>query len=164
MNECLYLCYQKEGIMMKGRFIPIVTVLGLFIVSTVNAKELKTHKIAVPQFNGSNVAFSAKSTSRNTTVTISGPNGFQAQKFSETGIPSIDLYKGGKLVDGSYNYEITTAVGKMVLIEDTMNNGRGEDNNHYARKGVTQTGHFRVVNGAIKRYENIKEPTAQNNF
>jgi hypothetical protein len=164
MNECLYLCYQKEGIMMKARFIPIVAVLGLFIVSTVNAKEPKTHKIAVPQFNGTSVAFSAKNISRNTTVRISGPNGYHAREFSEVGMPSIDLYKtGNKLADGLYNYEITTAVGKMVLIEDTMNNGRG-DNSHYARKGVTQTGHFRVVNGAIKRYKNIKEPTAQNNF
>ncbi len=148
---------------MKGRLISIVAVIGLFIVSTVNAKEVKTHKIS-PQFNGSSIAFSSKSTSRNTTVTISGPDGFQARKFSENGIPSIDLYKSGKLVDGLYNYEITTATGKLVFIKDTINNGRGENDSHYARKGVTQTGHFRVVNGQIKRYKNIKEPTIQSNY
>ncbi|NQZ13022.1 MAG: hypothetical protein HRT35_38240 [Algicola sp.] len=150
--------------MMKGTFISILTVIGLFFVSAVNAKEPKTHKIAVPQFHGTSVAFSAKNNSRNTTVTISGPKGYNVSKFSEVGMPSIDLYRAGKLADGLYNYEITTAVGKLVLIKDTMNNGRGENDSHYARKGVTQSGHFRVVNGQIKRYKNIKEPSANRNY
>lgn len=150
--------------MMKGRFISIVTVLGLCFTSAVNAKELKTHKIAVPQFHGTSIAFSAKNVSRNTTVTVSGPNGFHAHQFSEVGMPSIDLYKAGKVTDGVYHYEITTAVGKLVLFTDSGNNGRGENNSHYARKGVTQSGHFRVVNGQIKRYKNIKESTANSNF
>jgi hypothetical protein len=138
--------------------------IGLVIQTTVNAKELNSNKVARPTFYGSSISFPTKNIPRNTTLSINGPNGFHASKFSVSGMPAVDLYKNGGMKDGLYHYEITTAVGKSVLIKDTMNNGRGENNSHYARKGVTQSGHFRVVNGQIKNNRNSEEPTESRNY
>jgi hypothetical protein len=143
---------------MNGKFILMVSVVGLLTTSPIHSKELKLDKLPAPQIHGTDVSFALKNNQKNTTLSITGPNGFTASKFSENGSPKVDLYRAGKLADGLYNFEITTPVGKLVLIKDTINNGRGENNSHYARKGVIKSGHFRVINGQIKKYPNIKEP------
>lgn len=110
------------------------------------------------QFGGTQISFASTGSHSNSTLTIAGPDGFSISKASEVGTPSLDLNQNGTLPDGMYNYEITTNTGPLVLVQDKINNGRGENNSHYVRKGVTKSGHFWVVNGQIKKFQNIKEP------
>ena len=110
------------------------------------------------QFGGTQISFASNTSHSNSTLTISGPDGFNMSKAADVGTPSADLYQYGDLKDGLYHYEITTNTGPRVLIKDKINNGRGENDSHYARKGVTKSGHFWVVNGQIKTFKNVKEP------
>ncbi len=150
---------------MKRKCMLLVVMMSVLLNGAANGKESgKPQIIAAENIYGSHVSFTSKVVARNTTLSVIGPSGFHARKSTDNGIPSIDLHNYGALKDGLYNYEITTAVGKTLLIKDTLNNGRGENNSHYARKGVTQTGHFRVVGGQIKRYKQFKEPSAKRGF
>jgi hypothetical protein len=128
--------------------------------TAVCAKEAEKPKMPTASFSGSSLSFSTKSVARNTSVSISGPSGFTLRKFSKTGMPQIDLNQRGNLKDGLYLYEITTATGELELVKDNINNGRGDNDSHWVRKGITKSGHFRVVNGVIKQYKNSKEPAS----
>ncbi|MFT4929138.1 MAG: hypothetical protein ACI8WB_005268 [Phenylobacterium sp.] len=149
---------------MKGKISFIAISIAIMVNMTANAKNVDKQLVGAEQLYGTQVAFSAKANAKNTTVSIIGPDGFHAHKFAPQGIPTIDLLSYGKLKNGLYQYEITSAVGKRVLIKDKLNNGRGEKNSHYARKGITQSGHFRVEGGSIKRYKNIKEVSGKSDF
>lgn len=140
--------------------------LGLAVICSlpVSAANIKATSIINEVIYGSTVGFTSKGTVENSLITISGPDGYFARKFSKVGIPTIDLHSFGHLKDGLYLYEITTSAGKLVLIKDTINNGRGENDSHYARKGVTLTGHFRMINGQVKKYKKIKEPAISSGF
>jgi hypothetical protein len=138
----------------------MIVLIMLFIVP-VNAKNTGP-VLAVEQFNGAQISFASNSRATNTSVSIVGPDGFSAQKSVASGMPSFNLYEYGQLTDGLYLYEMSSSAGKRVLFKDTVNNGRGEQNSHYAQKSIRQSGHFRVVNGQIKRYKQIKEATDHN--
>lgn len=142
---------------MKGKTSLITVTLALTMSVSVCAKDLKTAPAVSEKFYGSQIGFSVAGSPTKSSLSVTGPNGYKAYKSSEVGTPSIDLYDGGQLADGLYKYEITTATGSDVLVTDDMNNGRGENNSHYARKGVTKSGQFRVVNGQIKQYRAVKE-------
>jgi len=140
---------------MKSRILLISAVLASVMSGNVGAKD--NGSLIKEQFAGGQISFSTTNSNSGSSLTIVGPEGFNISRASATGMPSVNLYALGELKDGLYNYEITTNSGKAVLIKDTMNNGRGKNNSHYARKGVTQAGHFYVANGQIKQYRNIKE-------
>lgn len=142
------------------QFIGVMTVGVLFSASVVGKTAVKDKQpLATAQLQGTYVSFQLKVAARNTTVSIVGPNGYHVSKFAKDGIPDVSLTEHGKLKDGLYNYEITSAIGPMKVFKDTMNNGRGQNNTVRAREGVTQSGHFRVVNGQIKKYRQTKEST-----
>ena len=144
---------------MNTKSLVAITSLTMIISGGVSAKD-NNFKIN-EQFGGSQISFAATGSSSNSTLSISGPDGFNVSKAAKIGTPSVDLYEHGDLKDGVYQYEITTNTGPLVLVQDKINNGRGENNSHYARKGVIKSGHFRVVNGQIKKFKNIKEPTVR---
>lgn len=142
---------------MNTKILVASTALALLMSGSVSAKD---DKLTIKeQFGGTQISFASNGSNSNSTLSISGPDGFSFSKASDGGTPSVDLNQHGNLKDGIYHYEITTNTGPLVLVQDKMNNGRGENNSHYARKGVTKSGHFRVVNGQIKQYQKIKEPS-----
>ena len=145
---------------MKARIVITNALLAVVLSVCAQAKEIEAQPIAFEQFSGSSIGFSSKMALKNTTLKISGPSDFYVYKAAEHGMPSIDLHQRGGLKDGLYQYEITTSAGPLVLVKDNINNGRGDNNQHYAAKGVTQSGHFRVVGGQIKRYRQLKEPVS----
>ena len=141
---------------MSTKVLLACTSLAMIISSGVSAKD---DKFSIKeQFGGTHISFASSGNNSNSTLTISGPDGFNISKAADVGTPSLDLDQNGTLKDGLYNYEITTNTGPLVLIKDKINNGRGENDSHYARKGVTKSGHFWVVNGQIKTFKNVKEP------
>lgn len=149
---------------MNRSIFALVSAVLLTATMGVSAKSNSKKPLVTAQLQGTHMSFSMGRAARNTSLTVAGPNGYAVHKFEENGMPSLNLRDHGPLKDGLYHYEIVTAVGKMVLVKDTMNNGRGEDNSRYARKGITQSGHFRVVNGQIKSYRQGKEPSGNYNY
>lgn len=145
--------------MMKNKFIPVMSLLFSLTAAPTHAKEPNLEIPLVPKLIGTEVSFPVSIGPKQASLSISGPNGFQATKFTENRTPTIDLYQAGKLADGMYNYEITIPVGERVLIQDRINNGRGENNSHYARKGVKKSGHFWIKNGQIQNFQKVKEPS-----
>lgn len=138
--------------------IVVAIAFGILIVtSSIDSHAKGASKVIATQLQGTHIGFSVKGVAENTLITVSGPNQYQLRKSAKSGIPTIDLSEPGILVDGLYHYEITTAVGPLVLVKDVINNGRGENNSHYARQGVIHNGHFRIVNGQIKKYKSLKE-------
>ena len=139
---------------MKGQKTICAAVLAMMTI-TAEAKDSASNAIEA-RFSGTQIDFNATHAGK-TQVSISGPGGFQLQRNSDTGSASVSLYEYGNLADGVYTYQVVSASGDMQVFQDTMDNGRGENNRIVARKGVTKTGHFRVVNGQIKQYDNTSE-------
>jgi hypothetical protein len=149
---------------MKGKLSRFTIILIVSISFGVMAKNGISQPIATEAFNGTSVFFLASGSVNDTTVSIVGPSGFSVIIHDPNDIPAVNLSDYDEFRDGLYTYEITTATGPMVLVKDTIDNGRGENNSHYARKGVKQSGHFRVVNGQIKVFKQFKEPTAAKSY
>ncbi|BDX07609.1 hypothetical protein [Planctobacterium marinum] len=121
---------------------------------TVQAKLSSTH-----------ISLNVQGASHGGTISISGPAGFahtiEFSGSSETvNLLESDslLAKNNQLPPGRYNYQITTHVGPLKLIRDTMNNGRGENNFTYAGKPVFHSGSFIVEGGSIKQFAQTNEP------
>ncbi|PCK07794.1 MAG: hypothetical protein COA42_12480 [Alteromonadaceae bacterium] len=143
---------------MKVKYILFSSMLALSSSALVMADAKP--KIADENFSGSNVSFSvnhtAKNAAKNTTVSISGPNGFYASQSSKNGIPSINLFDFGTPSDGQYKYQITssaTGIGKAQA-RDQLNNGRAHQARKTANKSLSQSGYFHVENGQIKHFDN----------
>ena len=151
---------------MKGKFSLLTLAVALGVSGAVMAKDTSNSTPSVSaKFSGSHVSFVANGMAGKSSLSITGPNGFAVNKSVESGLPSVDLQsevrsKGTQLKDGVYKYEVLTQSGDFELIADTMDNGRGENNAHYANKGVRTSGIFRVVGGQIKQFEDIKESKA----
>ena len=140
----------------------------LCVANTAIAEE---KKVANELFNGDTLAFDFKDNFKNDTVSITGPNGFNTRVVQKEGAPTIKLSNAVKsnsssnvnsiqtssLADGLYNYEITVATNKTVEVTDTLNNGRGKNAKTTMNIGETQAGHFRVKDGSIVTYQDIKE-------
>ena len=82
----------------------------------------------------------------NGTLTISGPNDFQARAFSEKGEISVSL---DGLEDGVYTYELSFATDKMQAIRNPLDNGRGDAERREVNVGMTVSGTFAVIRGSI---------------
>jgi len=86
----------------------------------------------------------------NTTLSVAGPEGYYAQVFAKTGIPMIKLSRFGSVPDGVYNWQVTAATSEMLEVRDnSLNSGRDGKTPKRMNKGTTESGMFRVKNGAI---------------
>ncbi len=115
---------------------------------------------AVEKFSASSLGFEmqgASSAMRNVTLTVTGPNGYNASAFSSKGVPAIDLSSFGKLRNGMYRYQITAASEETVEMEPGLDNGRGDDDSNAMFKSVAMSGVFHVNGGAIAAKSNKKE-------
>ena len=117
----------------------------------------KEKAVANELFRGNTLAFDLKGNFSNATVSISGPNNYNASITQRDGAPTVNLSQVGTLVDGKYNYEITVATDETIAVTDNLNNGRGENARTTMNVGKTQSGHFRVKDGAIVTYLDITE-------
>ena len=144
----------------------------LFSISSQGITEDK--KIASESFSNDTIAFNYKGNFSKATISIAGPNGFSIKSFKENGDPIVNLSNARQnnssndelssssnetlaLTDGLYKYEISAATGETLEISDTLNNGRGESAKTTMNVSETQSGHFRVENGSIVNYLDIKE-------
>jgi hypothetical protein len=100
------------------------------------------------QFSGTHLAFEFAAPYGNATLTVSGPNDFQARAASKTGAPSLDLQKFGTVADGSYTYQLTASSDRESAASPGLDNGRAGKAG-VALPSVSTSGTFRVKDGVI---------------
>lgn len=138
--------------------------------TTTNAQTYlaKKQPQAVEKFSDERVEFSLEDAPRdihNITVTIIGPNGYHANVFSKRNLPALKLPNYGKMLDGSYQYEITAASGETVEIQSQLDNGRGKNERNVLQRTIVVTGSFEVADGVIKPKEAFeREPVNRTKF
>lgn len=137
---------------MMGKVAIFSLAAGLAIITgTVALADSDLNKYLV--LKGSHVGFTPSGGYSNTTLTVSGPNGFHTQTFSKNGAASIDLIRAGATADGIYTYEITVATAEKVTIANPQDNGRGGKDPALQRVGASATGSFRANGGIISLIE-----------
>ena len=80
----------------------------------------------------------------NTTLSIVGPGDYYAQAYAEAGIPIIQLSEHGKVVEGTYIWQVTAATDELIEVPARDSSGTMTIN-----KGTAERGSFRVQNGVI---------------
>jgi hypothetical protein len=106
----------------------------------------------------SELSFILKNTGKKSSLTVTGPRDFVAQKFNKRGNPHINLADYGELDDGMYQYELVVETGKTIKLRpNRLDNGRGAAERDTIQETTVQSGFFHVKNGSIKTYDDIKE-------
>jgi hypothetical protein len=127
----------------------------LFGLSSVSpADDLKVEQ----RFTDTTVGFSLPSSNGNVTLTISGPEGYQASAQSSRGAPTIDLRQQGTPPDGLYKYQLAAATGEKTKVRTPHDNGREGGPKGEQGKGATASGVFRVKDGKIVKPDSAPEP------
>jgi len=90
----------------------------------------------------------------NTTLSIVGPGDYYAQAYTEAGIPVIQLSEYGKVVDGTYIWQVTAATDELIEVQDDGLRSRSTEHGNSSgtmtiNKGTAESGSFRVQNGVI---------------
>lgn len=94
---------------------------------------------------------SSVSSASNMTLSVSGPDGFSAQKQSSFGAPSVSLSDYSGMADGTYTWQLTGAMTERVRNPKAgFNNGRAELDPEFVNKTFTETGSFRVIGGVAQ--------------
>ena len=119
---------------------------------------IKEEPIAATElFEGTRVAFKPGAKYSNATLIVTGPADYQAEVFNRASLPSLDLRKYGKLVDGYFHYQLTAATDKKVeILNPGLNNGR-DDIPGTKMLGANLSGVFCVKDGVIVKVDNIPE-------
>lgn len=85
------------------------------------------------------------------TLSVSGPDGFSAQKSSSFGAPSVSLSDYAGMADGQYTWQLTGSTTERVRNPKAgFNNGRAELGPEFINKPFVETGSFRVVGGVVQ--------------
>ena len=103
------------------------------------------------------VGFESAGKYSNYTLTIIGPNGFQASVSSKSDAPSIDLRQFGTFDDGIYHYQLTASTDEKVPVRNVLDNGRDGAPAGSRLKSVAKSGQFQVKDRAIVQFD----PTAR---
>lgn len=138
---------------MKRTVAGLSTLLIVGVSSACLAQELKAGK----RFSDANVAFEMQDSYSKFTLTVTGPNGFNATVFSEKSAPALNLRKLGVFDDGIYRYNLTAASSKTAPMRTTANSGRSEKQKAARMVGVSDSGSFVVKGGKIVQQADIKE-------
>ncbi len=113
--------------------------------------------LASEQFEGTRVSFKPGARYSNATLIITGPADYQAEVFNRSTLPSLDLRKYGKVVDGYFRYQLTAATDQKVeILNPGLNNGR-DDIPGAKMLGANLSGVFCVKDGVIVKVEDIPE-------
>ena len=126
---------------------------------TINADELaqKPQTIVTVERFDTTLALQVKSdfSEEKTHTRVAGPNGFLA---NSTGGKNLDLTNFGNVEDGVYHYEITSPTNKRIKLPgNRLDNGRGEKERNIITVSETQSGFFRIKNGAIVTDTQLEE-------
>lgn len=106
--------------------------------------------LAGPPFQvDSNITLQADESLRDTTLTVSGPDGYYQEQSSRPGSGPVILNDPGVMPDGTYTWQITGRTTKrIVTAKDTMNNGRSDGERGYSYETIVQSGSFTMANGS----------------
>ena len=113
------------------------------------------------QLGGTKIGFLVKSPYRFATLTVSGPNDFNASAFSKSGAVAVDLRQSGPVEDGAYSYQLTAATETKAKTRLSLDNGRDRRAQTEPLVGASVQGTFNVVNGAIVA-PNDRAPATRN--
>lgn len=115
---------------------------------------------ADPFISASQISVNTEAGASNTTLSVSGPNGFYVESFSQFGTPSLSMAEGGTLADGQYTWETRSASNRMIESPKRgLNNGRGDNERSFVNAAVIESGTFRVVNGAVVSPDVVEKST-----
>jgi hypothetical protein len=134
---------------MKSAAFGLAACLAVGISGAGWAQELK----ATQRLSDTQIGFDPSGSYGNYTLTVTGPNGFQAHASSKTGTPSIDLRRFGTFDDGIYNYQLTASSDEKVPVRTALDNGRGGGPTDSMLKSVATSGQFEVKGGTIVKYD-----------
>ena len=138
----------------------LVAGTGLLLPGMAHAEQtvVKEQSIVASElFEGTRVAFKAGARYSNATLIITGPADYQAEVFNRATLPSLDLQKYGKVVDGYFRYQLIAATDQKVeILNPGLNNGR-DDIPGAKMLGAQLSGVFCVKDGVIAKVENLPE-------
>jgi hypothetical protein len=123
----------------------LATCLAAGISSAGSAQDLK----ATQRLNETQIGFDLSGSYGNYTLTVTGPNGFQASAASKVGTPAIDLRRFGAFDDGTYHYHLTASSDDKVRVKTPLDNGREGGPTDSMLKAVSLSGQFQVKGGTI---------------
>jgi hypothetical protein len=130
---------------MKIRAIGIAALVAAGFAGTCFASDA----IAVAQSFGSRFGLQLNPNYSNAVLSVSGPNNFHASTFSRGGSLSIDLMDGGRIADGSYNYQLSAQSPQTIDAGTSINAGRNGQGSAVRAVGVSVSGSFLVKGGQI---------------
>lgn len=135
------------------------TVVGLsvFLVIGVSGVCMAQEMKAVKRFSDATVAFNMQGGYSKYTLTVTGPNGFNATVFSEKSVPALTLRKLGVMDDGIYRYTLAAASSKTAPVRAPANSGRSGKVQANQMVGVSDSGSFVVKGGKIVQDADISE-------
>ncbi|MEX0343966.1 MAG: hypothetical protein AB3N20_03520 [Rhizobiaceae bacterium] len=146
---------------MMKRWITLCAISGALLlpgIAQAGQTAIKEEKIVATEvFEGLRVAFKPGAKYANATLIITGPADYQAEVFNKSTLPSINLEKYGKVVDGNFRYQLIASTGKKIeILNPGLNNGR-DDIPGSKLAGAQLSGIFCVKNGKIVPFEDIPE-------
>ncbi len=121
-----------------------LTVIGLSAVGATSAFA----DVTASKSSGA-ITFKDTSGMYNGTLSVSGPDGFSSQSFSESGLPGFTVQGAGALADGLYSYSLSAATRDKENVDTSLDNGRGDDASGQAAVSYSTSGTFRISNGQI---------------
>ncbi len=102
------------------------------------------------KISGGVVQVSPNGHATNMTLTITGPNGFQATSYSEFSVPKVSISRNSIVSDGLYRWQLTGASGDEVAMQNTnLDYGRGDNTKRFIQIPMGDSGVFRVKNGQV---------------
>lgn len=141
--------------MKKLFYLPVAGMFGLMAANALASETLD----ALVSLQGSEVRVTLGGEYSNATLSITGPDGFHVQAYSQSGSPSVDLIRAGATADGTYTYEITAASSEDATSENLMNNGRGGVDKTAGKVGASMSGSFQASGGIINTQASLAEET-----
>jgi hypothetical protein len=111
---------------------------------------------ATEQFSETTVEFKLDKLFGVVTLTVAGPNGFNASASARSTSPSIDLRRVGEFDDGQYTYHLTASTDERVKLRTPLDDGRDQKPTEQL-KGVSKSGVFNVARGQIVMVRPNKE-------
>jgi hypothetical protein len=122
--------------------------LSIFLAGACQADDM----VAAEQVAGTTIGFVLKGSYSNATLSVAGPNDFQASTFARGGAVVLELSKFGALADGTYNYQLTAAAGGIARVSTGGENGRSSTAKGVAQRAATKSGTFNIKSGKIIDY------------
>ncbi|MBO6797763.1 hypothetical protein [Maricaulis sp.] len=113
------------------------------------------------RFSGTRIFFDASPELFSFTVSVTGPNEYVGQVYSQRRPPSFRLGDHGDVADGLYQFEISAAsrqTSRSVSAAVMRSNGR-DGSSQQAYDGAQASGSFRVVNGQILVLDELESET-----